>query len=62
MELLEKYLEEAVTSTSNKKAEIRIVLSIPENMGKNEMEKWVKSKFSHVIKQGGVIEYDIKIK
>ena len=64
MELLErvdKYITE-VTSTSKKKAEITIILSIPENMGEKEMDKWVKKKFSHVIKQGGVIEYDIKIK
>jgi len=59
MDKVDKYITEEYRP--NKKAEIRIVLSIPPNIGKTQMDNWVKSKFKHVIKQGGVIEYDIKI-
>lgn len=62
MDKVDKYITEEFITTSKKRAEIKIVLAIPENMGKTEITKWVKSKFSNVIKQGDVIDYNIKIK
>lgn len=62
IETYEKMLESNDDTSSNKKAEIKIVLSIPQNIGKTQMNNWVKSKFKHVIEQGGVLNYDIKIK
>lgn len=62
MDKIDKYLTEKMGGMkANKRAEVRIVFAIPENIDEKNINTFIKKKFSAAIKQGGVIEYDIKI-
>ena len=59
MNKVDKYLTEKMRA--DKRVEVKIIMSVPENIHEKHINSFIKKKFKYAIEQGGVLSYNIKV-